>query len=417
MGYALELWSFQRSVYGNFTKVGFYFINFEANFVGLYFGMKSVLKIGIVCYPTFGGSGVVATELGKALAQLGHEIHFITYSQPVRLDAAKRNIRYHEVNVSDYPLFIYPPYELVLASKMAHVVKYEGLDLLHVHYAIPHASAAITAKQVLAEEGIHIPVITTLHGTDITLLGKDASFEPVISFAINKSDAVTAVSQSLKNDTYKLFGVNREIDVIPNFLNLDELPIGNSNELRNEFVAPHEKAVIHISNFRPVKRVGDVVDVFAKLQREVDAKLIMIGDGPDRNMAEQKCRELGICDNVFFVGNVRNPLEYLAFGDLFILPSESESFGLSALEAMACGVPVISTNTGGLPEVNRHGVTGMMSNVGDVEDLARNAIFILSDDKRLQKFRANALQRATDFSIEKILPQYIELYKSVLIPA
>lgn len=379
--------------------------------------MRNPLKIGIVCYPTFGGSGVVATELGIALAEQGHEIHFITYSQPVRLSSASKNIRYHEVNVSDYPLFIYPPYELVLASKMAHVVKYEKLDLLHVHYAIPHASAAITAKQVLAEEGIHIPVITTLHGTDITLLGKDASFEPVISFAINKSDAVTAVSQSLKNDTYKLFGVNREIDVIPNFLNLDKMSDLRNESLRRDFVNEGEKAIIHISNFRPVKRILDVMEIYYQVSQTIPSKLIMIGDGPERNAAEQKCRELGICDKVVFLGNVRNPMEFLAIGDLFILPSESESFGLSALEAMACGVPVISTNTGGLPEVNRHGVTGMMSDVGDVEDMARNAIFILEDNARHEKFRRNALARVKDFSLEKILPQYIALYNSVLTTA
>lgn len=379
--------------------------------------MNSTLKIGIVCYPTFGGSGVVATELGKALAAKGHEIHFITYSQPVRLASATRNIRYHEVNVSDYPLFIYPPYELVLASKMAHVVKYEKLDLLHVHYAIPHASAAITAKQVLAEEGIHIPVITTLHGTDITLLGKDASFEPVISFAINKSDAVTAVSQSLKNDTYKLFGINRDIEVIPNFLNLESIGKLRNDGLREEFAQPDEKLLVHISNFRPVKRIDDVIETFNRVRKEINAKLIMVGDGPDRNAAEQKCRELDLCDKIIFLGNVKNPVDFLAIGDLFLLPSESESFGLAALEAMACGLPVVSTNTGGLPEVNRHGVTGMMSNVGDVEDMAKNAIFILSDEKRIQKFRASALQRAADFSLDIVLPQYESLYKSVLVTA
>lgn len=379
--------------------------------------MNSTLKIGIVCYPTFGGSGVVATELGKALAAKGHEIHFITYSQPVRLASATRNIRYHEVNVSDYPLFIYPPYELVLASKMAHVVKYEKLDLLHVHYAIPHASAAITAKQVLAEEGIHIPVITTLHGTDITLLGKDASFEPVISFAINKSDAVTAVSQSLKNDTYKLFGINRDIEVIPNFLNLESIGKLRNDGLREEFAQPDEKLLVHISNFRPVKRIDDVIETFNRVRKEINAKLIMVGDGPDRNAAEQKCRELDLCDKIIFLGNVKNPVDFLAIGDLFLLPSESESFGLAALEAMACGLPVVSTNTGGLPEVNRHGVTGMMSNVGDVEDMAKNAIFILSDEKRIQKFKASALQRAADFSLDIVLPQYESLYKSVLVTA
>lgn len=378
--------------------------------------MSSSLKIGIVCYPTFGGSGVVATELGKALAAKGHEIHFITYSQPVRLGTAKRNIRYHEVNVSDYPLFMYPPYELVLASKMVHVVKFEKLDLLHVHYAIPHASAAIMAKQVLAEEGIHIPVITTLHGTDITLLGRDASFEPVISFAINKSDAVTAVSQSLKNDTYKLFGVNSDIEVIPNFLNLQSIIDSKvSHEIRCEFASPDEKLLIHISNFRPVKRIGDVIDTFNRVQKEIPSKLIMIGDGPERNAAEQHCKELSLCDKIIFLGNVKNPIEFLSFSDLFLLPSESESFGLAALEAMACGVPVISTNTGGLPEVNRHGVTGMMSDVGDVDSMAADAIYILSDDQRLKKFKDNALQRSNDFALEKILPQYENLYKSVLI--
>lgn len=372
------------------------------------------LRIGIVCYPTFGGSGVVATELGKALADKGHEIHFITYSQPVRMGSARKNIRYHEVNVSDYPLFLYPPYETVLASKMVDVAKYEKLDLLHVHYAIPHASAAITAKQVLAEEGIHVPVITTLHGTDITLLGKDASFEPVISFAINKSDVVTAVSNSLKNDTYKLFGINRDIEVIPNFINQQKLDFPGKEEMRKEYADMDERVVVHISNFRPVKRIVDVVDAFAMMNKEVKSKLILVGDGPERSKAEQMCRDLAICDNVIFTGNVKNPTEILSIADLFLLPSESESFGLAALEAMACGVPVISTNTGGLPEVNRHGVTGMMSNVGDVEDMAKNLIYLLSDEKRLQKFRKNALSRAADFSLEKILPLYERLYESVV---
>ena len=379
--------------------------------------MSTNLKIGIVCYPTYGGSGVVATELGKALADKGHEIHFITYSQPVRLGSAHKRVRYHEVIVNEYPLFIYPPYELVLASKMVDVAKYEKLDLLHVHYAIPHASAAITAKQVLAEEGIHLPVITTLHGTDITLLGRDASFEPVISFAINKSDAVTAVSHSLKNDTYKLFGINRDIEVIPNFLNLEKTEFANTEELRSEYALPTEKILMHVSNFRPVKRITDVIDVFNLIKDEVPCKLVLVGDGPERSRAEQKCRELDICDRVTFVGNVKNPIQMLSIADLFILPSESESFGLSALEAMACGVPVISTNTGGIPEVNRHGVTGMMSNVGDVEDMAKNALFLLSDEKRLEKFKKNAKARAADFSLEKILPQYENLYTSVLATA
>lgn len=356
----------------------------------------------------------MATELGKALADKGHEIHFITYSQPVRLGAMRKNVRYHEVNVSDYPLFLYPPYELVLASKMVDVVKYEKLDLLHVHYAIPHASAAITAKQVLAEEGINLPVITTLHGTDITLLGKDASFEPVISFAINKSDAVTAVSQSLRLDTYKLFGINREIEVIPNFINLERLDGGISEELKREYAPNGEKLLVHISNFRPVKRVLDVIEIFARVYLDVPCKLIFIGDGPERSKAEQLCREKDLCDQIIFLGSVKNPTDALMVADLFILPSESESFGLAALEAMACGVPVISTNTGGLPEVNRHGVTGMMSNVGDVEDMAKNVRYLLSDETRLSKFKMKARERAAEFSIDKILPQYEALYNSVL---
>lgn len=357
---------------------------------------------------------MVATELGKALADKGHEIHFITYSQPVRLGGARKNVRYHEVNVSDYPLFLYPPYELVLASKMVDVAKYERLDLLHVHYAIPHASAAITAKQVLAEEGIHLPVVTTLHGTDITLLGKDASFEPVISFAINKSDAVTAVSHSLRLDTYKLFGINRDIEVIPNFINFDKLESRSDAALRSEYGQEGEKILVHISNFRPVKRVHEVVQVFAGVRGTVPSRLIMVGDGPERSRAEQYCRENNLCDEVTFLGNVKNPTEVLSIADLFILPSESESFGLSALEAMAMGVPVISTNTGGLPEVNRHGVTGMMSNVGDVEDMTRNALYLLTDEARLRRFRTKARERAREFSIDRVLPQYEQVYASVL---
>ncbi|MFY7972423.1 MAG: N-acetyl-alpha-D-glucosaminyl L-malate synthase BshA [Flavobacteriales bacterium] len=373
-----------------------------------------MLKIGIVGYPTFGGSGVVATELGKALAEKGHEIHFITYSQPVRLGSSRKNIRYHEVNVSEYPLFLYPPYELVLASKLVEVAKYEKLDLLHVHYAIPHASAGYMAKQILAEEGIHLPLITTLHGTDITLLGKDASFEPVISFAINKSDAVTAVSQSLRLDTYKLFGINREIEVIPNFINFEKMEFPEKEELRQDYAEEDERLVVHISNFRPVKRVMDVLSIFAHVKDKVKAKLLMVGDGPERSRAEMMCREHGMCDRVIFLGNVKNPAEVLSLADLFLLPSESESFGLAALEAMALGVPVISTNTGGLPEVNRHGVTGMMSNVGDVEDMAKNAVYLLSDDSRLKKFGEKARERAAEFSIDKVLPMYEKLYSSVL---
>jgi N-acetyl-alpha-D-glucosaminyl L-malate synthase BshA len=318
------------------------------------------------------------------------------------------------VNVSDYPLFLYPPYELVLSSKMVDVAKFEKLDLLHVHYAIPHASAAVMAKQILAEEGIHVPVVTTLHGTDITLLGKDSSFEPVISFAINKSDAVTAVSHSLKNDTYKLFGVNRDISVIPNFINMSSMSQVSGNVLREQYAPNGEYVLMHISNFRPVKRIDDVLAMYMKVRQEVPSKLILVGDGPERHKAEQICRENGMCDDVIFLGNLKNPTEVLVEADLFVLPSESESFGLAALEAMALGVPVISTNTGGLPELNRHGVSGMMSAVGDFEDMARNAIYLLSDPKRLAKFKKNASERAKEFDIERILPMYEEVYQSVM---
>lgn len=359
---------------------------------------------------------MVATELGKALADKGHEVHFITYNQPVRLGSFHKNIFYHEVRVSDYPLFDYPPYELVLASKMVDVARHEKLDLLHVHYAIPHASAAYTAKKILAEEGHHLPVVTTLHGTDITLLGRDPSFEPVISFAINHSDQVTAVSHSLRNDTYKLFGVNKEISVVPNFLNTEKLRFEPNMEMRQAYAKPDEKVIVHISNFREVKRVGDVVHVFAKVRKQMKAKLLLVGDGPDRSRIEQLCRELNICDDAIMLGKLKNPTEVLAVADLFLLPSESESFGLAALEAMAARVPVISTNSGGLPEVNRHGVTGMMSDVGDVDDMAKHATYLLSNEKQLEKFRNNARKRAEEFSVAQILPQYEVIYNKALEP-
>lgn len=372
------------------------------------------MKIGIVCYPTFGGSGVVATELGKALALKGHKVHFISYSQPVRLDFFSDNLFYHEVSVSDYPLFDYPPYELVLSSKLVDVVKYEKLDLLHVHYAIPHASAAYMAKQILASQGIHIPFITTLHGTDITLVGKDASFEPVITFAINQSDAVTAVSESLKRDTYKHFNVSRDIKVIPNFINLADYDV-KDNECSRKMYAPNgEKILIHISNFRKVKRVEDVLRVFDKVRKQIPAKLILIGDGPERNNIDKLCRELDTCGDIRSLGKLVNPEKVLCVSDLLLLPSETESFGLSALEAMAAKVPVISSNTGGLPEVNIHGKTGFLSNVGDVDDMAKNALAILRDDDTLKKFRQNAFEHAKEFTMDKILPQYEDLYDSVL---
>ena len=336
------------------------------------------MRIGIVCYPTFGGSGVVATELGIALAKQGHKIHFISYSQPVRLDFFSENIFYHEVLVSNYPLFDYQPYELVLASKLVDVVKHENLDLLHVHYAIPHASAAYMAQQILAEEGIIIPFITTLHGTDITLVGKDASFEPVITFAINKSNAVTSVSQSLKDDTYKNFHVTRDIEVIPNFINIHEYDAirekndENKAHCTKRMYAPNgEKILMHISNFRKVKRVEDVVEVFERVLSKVPTKLLLVGDGPERQKIEMLCREKDIHNHIKLLGKITSPENILPIADLFLLTSETESFGLAALEAMASGVPVISSNSGGLPEVNISGKSGFLSNVGDVDDMVK----------------------------------------------
>ncbi len=372
------------------------------------------MKIGIVCYPTFGGSGVVATELGKALARKGHEIHFITYSQPVRLENFSKNLIYHEVTIEPYPLFDYTPYELILTSKLVDVAKHEKLDLLHVHYAIPHASAAYMARQILKSQGIYLPFITTLHGTDITLLGKDDSYEPVITFAINQSDAVTAVSQSLKNDTLKYFSVNREIQVIPNFICVDDYKKLKNTALKKQFSPNDEKVLIHISNFRKVKRVEDVVRVFEKVRKKIPSKLILVGDGPERHKVEAICRQLNTYDDIKFLGKVKSTEEILSCADLFLLTSETESFGLAALEAMASGVPVISTNSGGQPEVNKHGFSGFLSNVGNVDDMAKNAIHILSDEKILSDFKSNALKQAEKFDIRKILPEYEELYGKVL---
>ncbi|MBI1837037.1 MAG: N-acetyl-alpha-D-glucosaminyl L-malate synthase BshA [Flavobacteriia bacterium] len=372
------------------------------------------MKIGIVLYPTFGGSGVVATELGKALAQKGHEIHFITYSQPVRLGSFRENIYYHEVAISDYPLFEYQPYETILASKMVDVVKYEKLDILHVHYAIPHASAAYMAKQILASQGIKIPFVTTLHGTDITLVGKDPSFEPVITFCINESDAVTAVSESLKKDTYTHFNTTREIQVIPNFIDSkEELPL-KSLEKRRRYALDHERILCHISNFRKVKRVEDVLRIFAKVVEKIPAKMIFAGDGPERNNLERLCRDLNLCQRVIFVGKVSDTTHVLEMSDLFILPSDTESFGLAALEALAVGVPVISSNTGGIPEVNVHGETGFLSAVGDVVDMSNNVLELLQNEAKFQQFRINSLRRAKKFSLEKILPLYENLYLELI---
>ncbi len=372
------------------------------------------MKIGIVCYPTFGGSGVVATELGIELAHKGHQIHFISYSQPVRLDFVSENIFYHEVSVSDYPLFDYQPYELVLSSKLVDVVKYEKLDLLHVHYAIPHASAAYMAKQILASQGIHIPFITTLHGTDITLVGRDASFEPVITFAINQSDAVTSVSESLKEDTFKHFAVTREIQVIPNFVKITDYE-KHRDDCSPELFAHHgEKILMHISNFRKVKRVEDVLWIFDRVRKKIPAKLIMVGDGPERNNIEKLCRELDSCNDIRMLGKVTDPIQILSAADLFLLPSETESFGLAALEAMASKVPVISTNTGGLPEVNTDGFSGYLCDVGDVETMASRCLSLLCDEEKLAKFKLNAFEQAKKFDIGKILPMYEALYSKVL---
>ena len=371
------------------------------------------MKIGIVCYPTFGGSGVVATELGIGLAKKGHKVHFITYSQPTRFDFFNENLFYHEVEILSYPLFQYPPYELALASKMVDVVKYEKLEMLHVHYAIPHASAAYIAKQILKKQHVEIPVITTLHGTDITLVGKDPSYEPVVTFSINESDGITAVSESLKQDTYKMFNIEKEIEVIPNFIDLERFKKQKKEHFKTAICPNGEKLIVHTSNFRKVKRVDDVVKIFQNLRKVMSVKLLLVGDGPERTKLESMCRECGDCDDIRFLGKLEAVEEVLSVADLFIMPSEKESFGLAALEAMACEVPVISSNTGGLPELNVHGFSGYMSDVGNVEEMTKYALEIL-DDKNLPRFKKNALTRAKEFEISKILPQYEDYYQFIL---
>ena len=372
------------------------------------------MNIGIVCYPTFGGSGVVATELGIALADKGHKVHFITYSQPFRLNQFNENLFYHEVNVNDYPLFDYQPYESVLASKIVDVAIYERLDILHVHYAIPHASVAYLAQQILKSKKIKLPYITTLHGTDITLVGQDPSFEPVIFFSLNNSNAITSVSESLRKDTLKTFKILNGVKVIPNFIKINEYENAVDLCQRHRFAKDHEKILIHISNFRKVKRVEDVLRIFDIVRKTIPSKLILVGDGPERPQIDKLCRELDTCNDIISVGKIANPKEILGVSDVFILPSETESFGLSALEAMAMKIPVISTNTGGIPELNIHGKTGFMSKVGDYEDMAKNTIALLSNEATHKQFGINAFEQAKKFDLQHILPMYEQLYDEVI---
>ena len=373
------------------------------------------MKIAIVCYPTFGGSGVVATELGLELARRGHEIHFITYSQPVRLALLNPNVYYHEVNVPEYPLFHFQPYELALSSKLVDMVKLYKIELLHVHYAIPHAYAGYMAKQMLKDEGINLPMITTLHGTDITLVGNHPFYKTAVTFSINKSDFVTSVSQSLKEDTMKLFNIKNEIQVIPNFIELDkEIDEPMTSCRRSVMANENERIITHISNFRKVKRIPDVIKIFYKIQQQIPAKLMMVGDGPEKEKAEYLCQELGILDKVIFFGNSNEIDKILSYTDLFLLPSETESFGLAALEAMAWSVPVISSKSGGLPEVNFEGISGYLSEVGNTDEMAENALKILKDNITLNKFKENALSVAKQFDIKNILPLYEELYHKAI---
>ncbi|MCG9972324.1 N-acetyl-alpha-D-glucosaminyl L-malate synthase BshA [Christiangramia crocea] len=376
------------------------------------------MKIAIVCYPTFGGSGVVATELGLALSRRGHEVHFVTYKQPVRLETISSHIRFHEVNVPEYPLFHYQPYELALSSKLVNVVKNYGIELLHVHYAIPHAYAGYMTKKMLAEEQISLPMVTTLHGTDITLVGNHPFYKPAVTFSINHSDFVTSVSESLKEDTLKFFEVTKNIEVIPNFIDVAKFQHQSFTDCQRELMADEdEKIITHISNFRKVKRVDDVVNIFFEIQKKMKARLMMVGEGPQREVAENLVRELNIRDRVLFLGQSNEIDKILCFSDLFLLPSETESFGLAALEAMVHSVPVISSNTGGLPEVNIDGFSGFLHEVGDVQGMANSAISILEDPKRLEKFKKQALQAAEKYDINQIVPMYEDLYQRALVNA
>lgn len=356
----------------------------------------------------------MATELGLELSRRGHDIHFITYKQPVRLELISDNLHFHEVNVPDYPLFHYQPYELALSSKLVDMVKLHKIDVLHVHYAIPHAYAAYMAKKMLHEEGIEVPIVTTLHGTDITLVGSHPFYKPAVTFSINKSDAVTSVSESLKQDTLRLFNIKNEIKVVPNFIDFAKASKEFTDCQRDVMAGKHERIISHISNFRPVKRIKDIIDVFHGIQKEIPSKLMMIGEGPDKMKAEDYCSKLGIEDKVHFLGNSQEIDKILCFSDLFLLPSETESFGLAALEAMAVGVPVISSNTGGIPEVNKHGVSGFLSEVGDIEDMVKNAILILRDDTNLKGFKERAKKEASKFDVHAIVPYYEAIYEEAL---
>lgn len=372
------------------------------------------MKIGIVCYPTYGGSGVVATELGKYLSENGYSIHFISSSQPERINTLNQNLYYHEVNTTSYPLFEHDPYVLALSSKLVDVVIHEKLDLLHVHYAIPHATAAFLAKQILKTKGINIPVVTTLHGTDITLVGRDKSYEPVVEFSINESDAVTAVSDSLIEDTYSHFNISKEIHCIPNFINLEKFEKQSKEHFKQAICPNGERLLIHISNFRKVKNTDQVIRVFTKLNKIIPSKLLMIGDGPERGACEALCRELQGCDDIRFLGKMGAVQEVLSVSDLFILPSQKESFGLAALEAMACEVPVCSSNAGGLPELNIDGVTGRVCEIGNIDQMVAACVQILENDNTLKTYKTNARKKAEEFDIERVVPMYEKLYKSLV---
>ena len=372
------------------------------------------MKIGVVCYPTFGGSGVVATELGIELSKKGHEVHFITYSQPVRLDALSSNLHYHEVNVPDYPLFKYEPYELALSSKLFDVISKHKIDVLHVHYAIPHAYAAYMAKKILKENGYNIPIITTLHGTDITLVGNNPFYKPAVTFSINKSDIVTCVSKSLMEDTREFFGIKREIKVIPNFIDIDKYAKKHNLCQGNMLAQDDEKIIVHVSNFRPLKRIIDVLKIFEKINQNIDSKLIMVGDGPDKKKAKEFLRKNNLKNKVIFLGKTSEVDEILCSSDLFLLPSEKESFGLAALEAMALKVPVISTNTGGLKDLNINGNSGYTSDIGDIDSMAKNAIKILSDDSLEKKYRNQAFENAKKYDIKTVIPLYEKIYDQAL---